>query len=132
MTTNECNCVAVNHTLDHAISCPASLYQAGIQRGRAEAAAELDAKHAKLVLVADKLQAERRLTDALMALLPRCDRHPERPATKAWHRDCARWCDECGDADRASDGVECPEYPRAPAIRAIQKDRAERASRGDG
>jgi hypothetical protein len=59
--------VAINAVEDHAVSCPASLYQAGIQRGRAEAKleaeAELDAKHAKLVEVSDKLRAERVRTD---------------------------------------------------------------------
>jgi hypothetical protein len=80
---------------------------------------ELDAKHAKLVEVADKLRAERARADALVASLPICDYwYGEagrgvcgRPATRALGRGGERFCDEHGE------GV--PEYPRAEPIRAI-------------
>jgi hypothetical protein len=54
----------------------------------------------------------KRLAEELLATLPKCDDHPDRPATKAIKRGANRWCDECAPLD--------PDYPRAKAIRAIQ------------
>jgi uncharacterized coiled-coil protein SlyX len=99
----------------------------------AELETELDAKHAKLVEVADKLRATRdearALVEALVEHLPKCtiagpwdtrsgdyvlgpgtfDCHA--PATKAFRRGAERYCD-------AHAPPNCPDYPRAPALRA--------------
>jgi hypothetical protein len=69
------------------------------------------------------------LTDALVEALPKCDRHCGQPATKAFRRGDLRYCDKCPMP--MSDGVggigHARDYPRADPLRAIQKDRAERA-----
>lgn len=52
----------------------------------------------------------KRLAEAIIASLPKCDRHPDRPATKAYARGGTR-CDECG-RDNA------PDYQRAAPLRA--------------
>jgi hypothetical protein len=64
----------------------------------------------------EELRAERARTDALVAALPKCDTHPDRPATKAVKRGGGRWCDDCGPLDA--------DYPRAAPLRAIQVARA--------
>ena len=80
----------------------------------------LETQHAKLVEVADKLRAERALTDALVASLPKCDAHSDRPATKSFGRGVNRFCDECGAPDAATFiPAPPPDYPRASPLRAI-------------
>jgi hypothetical protein len=57
-----------------------------------------------------ELAAERKLLDALVASLPKCD-DCDLPATKAFARGERRFCDAHGGMT--------PDYPRAPALRAI-------------
>jgi hypothetical protein len=77
----------------------------------------LDAKHARLVEVADELRAESVRADALVASLPKCDKCSN-PATQAFRRGEGRWCDD----HQTTTSVD---YPRAEPIRAIQRARAE-------
>ena len=56
-----------------------------------------------------------KLLDDLVKSLPKCDRHPDRPATRAWVRGRSRYCDECGSATEPAHSV--PEYPRAAPLR---------------
>jgi hypothetical protein len=69
-----------------------------------------------------ELREERERTDALVAALPKCDNHSDRPATKAACRGGPRLCDQCG----AGGGYyqETPDYPRAEPLRAILQHRA--------
>jgi hypothetical protein len=50
----------------------------------------------------------------LVYMLPRCDNHPDRPATRAWVRGAGRYCDECGTKVGM---LPVHEYPRAAAVR---------------
>jgi hypothetical protein len=62
------------------------------------------------------------LGTCLLASLPRCDVCDalgiQRPATRAFRRGGARYCDEHG---QKPDGMVIPEYPRAIAVRNLQK-----------
>jgi hypothetical protein len=70
------------------------------------------------------LAAERARTHALVESLPKCDNHPDRPATRAWRRGAERWCDECAlDPSRWRGSYAAHEYPRAAPLRAILKAR---------
>jgi len=60
------------------------------------------------------------LVRELIDTLPKCDRHPDRPATRAWKRGSSRYCDECGTKDVPLNS-EPPEYPRAEALRKLTK-----------
>jgi len=79
----------------------------------------------------------------LVESLPKCDVHPDRPATKAFDRGGKRYCDDCGadvrktlkpgevayplepyNDDRTGERLyrprtsyEAPDYPRAAAVR---------------
>jgi hypothetical protein len=53
----------------------------------------------------------------LVYTLPRCDNHPDRPATRAWVRGAGRYCDECGTKVGM---LPVHEYPRAAAVRKAQ------------
>lgn len=83
-------------------------------REEAEKLVELTHEHGKLVL----------FTRALIDALPKCTQsvlwhEPDgtygpclKPATKAYARGGARYCDACAPAD-------CPDYPRAAPLRAL-------------
>ena len=79
----------------------------------------------------ERLNHQIALTDALVEALPKCDKC-DQPATRGNGRGAERRCDEHKDLRPAGNFTladVCPEYPRAAPIRAIQKDRAERAVR---
>lgn len=61
----------------------------------------------------------RSLAEALVASLPKCDNHPDRPATKAVKRGSGRWCDECGDPKTWRGPYAAHDYPRAAPLRAL-------------
>ena len=79
-----------------------------------------DARIAELEVALDEEIAR---TDALVAALPKCDYHKDRPATKAWKRGDRRYCDECNPN---SIGQVAPDYPRAAPLRAILAARGKR------
>jgi hypothetical protein len=76
-----------------------------------------------------ELAAERARTDALLSALPKCDYHPDRPATKSICRGADRFCDECGrDPKRWIGPYAVPDLPRAAPLRAILAARTEKGS----
>lgn len=79
---------------------------------------------ALVISLAAERDAAWKLIEDLVASLPKCDRHTDRPATRAWNRGGERYCEECGTAREWETGV--PEYPRAAPIRAIEAARKAR------
>lgn len=82
-----------------------------------------------------------RMVDALIAALPKCTRlvgaddtlvECDRPATRAFERGGARYCDECAAAKAATFGSVPPDYPRAAPLRALASHlrRAHETTRG--
>lgn len=79
---------------------------------------------ALVISLAAERDAAWKLIEDLVASLPKCDRHTDRPATRAWNRGGERYCEECGTAREWETGV--PEYPLAAPIRAIEAARKAR------
>jgi hypothetical protein len=67
--------------------------------------------HAAAIARAEALEKALR---SLVDTLPRCDQHPDRPATRAWVRGAGRYCDECGLKHEPNP---VHEYPRAQPLR---------------
>jgi hypothetical protein len=71
-----------------------------------------------LELSRERYSKLRDLVADLLATLPACDNHPDRPATRALRRGVERYCDECG-SKYPDMLVPVPEYPRAQALRRL-------------
>lgn len=80
---------------------------------------EQDVQRAEIASLRAQHATLRSLTEALIASLPKCDNHPDRPATKAVKRGGGRWCDECGDPKTWRGPYAAHDYPRAAPLRAL-------------
>lgn len=76
---------------------------------------QLRADVANLQIDLSRLRA---MGDAIVDALPRCEEHPDQPATRGRRAGGYRYCDECSG--------NVPEYPHAALVRAWQEARAKR------